>query len=78
MKRDHENARDMTQNQLSLFADLDAVDPAAIDDGIRDLAARLSPRIHLGTSTWSFPGWTGPQVPRIAIGDKTQYNCVLS
>ena len=23
------------------------------------LAARLSPRIHLGTSSWSFPGWTG-------------------
>lgn len=45
--------------QRSLFADLDAVDPAAIDDGIRDLAARLSPRIHLGTSSWSFPGWTG-------------------
>lgn len=49
----------MTQNQLSLFADLDAVDPAAIDDRIRDLAARLPPRIHLGTSSWSFPGWTG-------------------
>jgi uncharacterized protein YecE (DUF72 family) len=47
------------RSQLSLFADLDAVDPAAIDDGIRDLAARLSPRIHLGTSSWSFPGWTG-------------------
>jgi uncharacterized protein YecE (DUF72 family) len=47
------------RSQLSLFADLDAVDPAAVDDGIRDLAARLSPRIHLGTSSWSFPGWTG-------------------
>jgi uncharacterized protein YecE (DUF72 family) len=49
----------MTREQLSLFGDLDAVDPAAVDDGIRDLAARLSPRIHLGTSSWSFPGWTG-------------------
>jgi uncharacterized protein YecE (DUF72 family) len=49
----------MTRKQLSLFGDLDAVDPAAIDDGIHGLAARLSPRIHLGTSSWSFPGWTG-------------------
>jgi uncharacterized protein YecE (DUF72 family) len=47
------------RSQLSLFADLDAVDPAAVDNRIRDLAARLSPRIHLGTSSWSFPGWTG-------------------
>jgi uncharacterized protein YecE (DUF72 family) len=23
------------------------------------LAAALSPRIHLGTSTWSYPGWLG-------------------
>lgn len=25
----------------------------------RALAAALSPRIHLGTSTWSYPGWQG-------------------
>jgi uncharacterized protein YecE (DUF72 family) len=49
----------MTRNQLSLFADIDAVDPAAADDRVRDLAARLPQRIHLGTSSWSFPGWTG-------------------
>jgi len=24
-----------------------------------DLAAQLPPQIHLGTSTWSFPGWNG-------------------
>lgn len=59
MNTDRENARGMTRNQLSLFGDLDAVDPAAIDDAVRDRAARLSPRIHLGTSSWSFPGWTG-------------------
>jgi uncharacterized protein YecE (DUF72 family) len=53
------NGRVMTRNQLSLFADIDAVDPAAADDRLRDLAARLPPRIHLGTSSWSFPGWTG-------------------
>jgi uncharacterized protein YecE (DUF72 family) len=45
--------------QRPLFADLDAVDPAAADDRVRDLAVRLPPRIHLGTSSWSFPGWTG-------------------
>ena len=45
--------------QRPLFADLDAVDPAAVDDRIRNLAARLPPRIHLGTSSWSFPGWKG-------------------
>jgi uncharacterized protein YecE (DUF72 family) len=45
--------------QRPLFADLDAVDPAAVDDRVRDLATRLPPRIHLGTSSWSFPGWTG-------------------
>jgi uncharacterized protein YecE (DUF72 family) len=49
----------MTRKQLSLFADVDNVDPAAVDDRIRDLAAWLPPRIHLGTSSWSFPGWTG-------------------
>lgn len=24
-----------------------------------DMAARLSPHVHLGTSTWSYPGWQG-------------------
>ena len=49
----------MTRQQLPLFPDLDAVDPAAVDDRVRDLSARLPPRIRLGTSSWSFPGWTG-------------------
>jgi len=31
--------------------------PPAVDD--QSLAAALSPRIHLGTSTWSYPGWEG-------------------
>lgn len=30
--------------------------PAPADEA---LAAALSPRIHLGTSTWSYPGWQG-------------------
>jgi uncharacterized protein YecE (DUF72 family) len=35
------------------------VRPAAQPAEIRDLAARLPPGIHLGGSTWSFPGWAG-------------------
>lgn len=46
-------------SQLSLFADSDGVDPAAIDDHVRALGGRLPARIRLGTSSWSFPGWTG-------------------
>lgn len=49
----------MTRSQFALFADADGVDPAATDAGIRTVASRLPPRIHLGTSSWSFPGWTG-------------------
>ena len=33
------------------------VEPAAVDAAITDLAARLSARVRLGTSSWSFPGW---------------------
>ncbi len=46
-------------SQLSLFADAEAVDPAAVDDAVRRLGERLPTAIHLGTSSWSFPGWTG-------------------
>jgi uncharacterized protein YecE (DUF72 family) len=45
--------------QLSLFDDADGVDPALIDDTVRSLGAALPAHIHLGTSSWSFPGWTG-------------------
>lgn len=31
--------------------------PPVADDV--DLAAKLSPHVHLGTSTWSYPGWQG-------------------
>lgn len=31
--------------------------PATAEDGA--LAAALSPHVHLGTSTWSYPGWEG-------------------
>jgi uncharacterized protein YecE (DUF72 family) len=45
--------------QRSLFEDAEGVDPAPVDDAVRSLAAALPDRIHLGTSSWSFPGWTG-------------------
>jgi len=45
--------------QRSLFEDAEGVDPAPVDDAVRSLGAALPDRIHLGTSSWSFPGWTG-------------------
>ena len=45
--------------QLSLFGDADAVDPADVNDEVRCLGRSLPAAIHLGTSSWSFPGWTG-------------------
>lgn len=56
------------QQQLSLFggdvlaeagAPDDRVQPADVGDDVKQLAATLPPAIHLGTSSWSFPGWTG-------------------
>ncbi len=35
------------------------VRPLPADDTTRALAARLNPRIRLGASTWSYPGWAG-------------------
>ena len=49
----------MAYEQLSLFADADAVDGAAVDQAVKTLGKTLPRRIHLGTSSWSFPGWTG-------------------
>ncbi len=49
----------MSPSQLPLFADADGVDPAPVPDAMRWLGESLPDRIHLGTSSWSFPGWTG-------------------
>jgi hypothetical protein len=49
----------VTPGQLSLFDDADGVDPAACEDAIRAIGRVLPAGIHLGTSSWSFPGWTG-------------------
>lgn len=35
------------------------VGAAAFDPALAQLASRLPPGIHLGTSSWSFPGWAG-------------------
>lgn len=35
------------------------VEPAQCDAVLVDLAARLPPLLHMGTSSWSFPGWKG-------------------
>jgi uncharacterized protein YecE (DUF72 family) len=49
----------MPHEQLPLFADADAVDPAPVDQAVTILGTTLPRRIHLGTSSWSFPGWNG-------------------
>jgi hypothetical protein len=33
--------------------------PLPPDEATHALAARLNPRIRLGASTWSYPGWAG-------------------
>lgn len=49
--------------QLDLFGDAPApargIAPAAISDDVAQLAAALPGHVHLGTSSWSFPGWRG-------------------
>lgn len=48
--------------QLGLFGDEPGpggIAPAAPDDDVRSLAARLPASVALGTSSWSFPGWRG-------------------
>jgi uncharacterized protein YecE (DUF72 family) len=50
--------------QLGLFSDHDPgtaapVAPALQPPDVVALGARLPARIHLGTSSWSFPGWEG-------------------
>lgn len=49
----------MSPAQRSLFPDADGVDPASVTDEVRAVARALPDRIRLGTSSWSFPGWTG-------------------
>jgi uncharacterized protein YecE (DUF72 family) len=60
--------------QLGLFPERDPaaqqpahpVLPAAVAEHVRDLAARLPAGIHLGTSSWHFPGWATLVYDRLA------------
>jgi uncharacterized protein YecE (DUF72 family) len=53
--------------QLELFAPTPGVSvesggppaPAPVSEGLRTLGAALPGEVRLGTSSWSFPGWTG-------------------
>ncbi|MCB9729375.1 MAG: DUF72 domain-containing protein [Deltaproteobacteria bacterium] len=53
------------EGQLALFAQPppapapSKVPPAEHAQELHALGRRLSPRVHLGTSSWSFPGWEG-------------------
>jgi uncharacterized protein YecE (DUF72 family) len=54
-------------HQHALFTDADdtpapgtkPIDAQPPGDALHALAQALSPRIHLGTSSWSYPGWAG-------------------
>ncbi len=45
---------------------LAVVGPAPTSPDVAALAAALPPLIHLGTSSWSFPGWAGLVYDRVA------------
>ncbi len=49
--------------QIGLFLDAPAPLPLPHLEADRRLAARLAPRILLGPSTWTFPGWAGLVYP---------------
>ena len=61
--------------QLELFAPAPGVaepdtsatpEPALPSTELLELAARLPAEVRLGTSSWSFPGWTGLVYARAA------------
>jgi uncharacterized protein YecE (DUF72 family) len=35
------------------------IGPATAPDGFAELAARMPPGLHFGTSSWAYPGWAG-------------------
>ncbi|HVP61483.1 MAG TPA: DUF72 domain-containing protein [Myxococcaceae bacterium] len=43
--------------------------PAPVAEGLRELGGRLPGKLRLGTSSWSFPGWTGLVYAREASPD---------
>ncbi len=46
-----------SDDQAFLFGS--GVQPAPVSDGVRVLGEQLPLAVHLGTSSWSFPGWHG-------------------
>ncbi|MCB9777279.1 MAG: DUF72 domain-containing protein [Alphaproteobacteria bacterium] len=51
------------------------VGPAVVPDALRAVADRLPETLHLGTSSWTFPGWTGlvydrPATPAVLARDE--------
>jgi len=57
-------ARRATNPQLSLFTEEELptpqrVHPVEIPEELAALGRRMPPGLHLGTSSWSFPGWRG-------------------
>jgi uncharacterized protein YecE (DUF72 family) len=51
-------------SQLELFeigptAKAGSIEPAPAPEALRPLAGRLPPQVRFGTSSWSFPGWSG-------------------
>jgi uncharacterized protein YecE (DUF72 family) len=51
----------MHEDQLDLFGQAVAQVPRgpAYPEALHALAAALPPHVHLGTSSWTFPGWSG-------------------
>lgn len=51
----------MSDGQFDLFGAgaPPAVGPASVPDAVSRLRERLPPGLHLGTSSWTFPGWRG-------------------
>lgn len=45
--------------QEAMFPETHGVQPAAVPPAVRALAAALPAGVHLGTSSWTFPGWAG-------------------
>jgi len=46
------------------------VDAAAATGALRELGKRLPARLHLGTSSWTFPGWAGLVYDRAVTKEK--------
>ena len=65
-------------NRFAALARMAPVLPMPVDPASAEVAARLPAEVRLGTSSWSFPGWTGlvyaprdgrPGLPPTVVGD---------